>query len=128
MLALLGLVVKMVNNNIQQTKSYQVVKTHMGLLRFYPPFAQPFPGNYLLYLNGTLTSKIVFLTFLKICKFFSNVASISRRLLTISGPFTPWKQGSGVFVPSYILAKCIWPSQTYTRANDNIDHKSIYFH
>ena len=61
----------------------------------------------------TLTSKIVFLTSLRICRFFSNVASISNKLLTTSGPRTPWKQGRGLFSPSYILAKWICPSHTY---------------
>ena len=60
----------------------------------------------------TLTSKIVFLTSLRICRFFSNVASISNKLLTTSGPRTPWKQGRGLFSPSYILAKWICPSHT----------------
>ena len=60
----------------------------------------------------TLTSKIVFFTSLRIWRFFSNVASISSRLLTTSGPRTPWKHGSGRFSPSYILAKWICPSHT----------------
>ena len=67
----------------------------------------------LCYFVPTLTSKIVFLTSLRICRFFSNVASISNKLLTTSGPRTPWKQGRGLFSPSYILAKWICPSHTY---------------
>lgn len=63
-------------------------------------------------ISFTLTSRIVFFTSLSICRFFSNVASISRRLLTTSGPRTPWKHGSGRFSPSYILAKWICPSHT----------------
>ena len=73
----------------------------------------PMSNQTLCHFVPTLTSKIVFLTSLRICRFFSNVASISNKLLTTSGPRTPWKQGRGLFSPSYILAKWICPSHTY---------------
>ena len=82
------------------------------------------PAGYTMVLF-TFTSKIVFFTSLRICRFFSNVASISSRLLTTSGPRTPWKHGRGLFSPSYILAKWICPSHTYKQEFTN--YKSSRF-
>ena len=82
------------------------------------------PAGYTMVLF-TFTSKIVFFTSLRICRFFSNVASISSRLRTTSGPRTPWKHGRGLFSPSYILAKWICPSHTYKQEFTN--YKSSRF-